>query len=307
MSKQHAKQGFFCRDEALAQDEALLGTAGPKQIRILLQDHSPWTRKGFDDCALPEAIKNHLKALFDPSEKPAIVLIRNHNRRQLRDKSIFIVHSTERDACVYHYQWQQPGDLQRLPLADAMARRVPPNFHQPLYLVCTNGKRDKCCAKYGMPLYKQLSLSLGAKVWRSTHLGGDRFAANMLCLPHGLLYGRLTERTATKAVHYYEQGKVSVQGLRGRSCYSKPVQVAEAYVRAQAGINGLDRLQLLAAERVKDSCCVRFCDKQSGSNYDLMVRITQSSVERKLTCVAEHKESVPNYQVAEFSSSRSYL
>ena len=307
MNSAVSKHGFFCRDVSIAHEEGLIGTAGPKPVRILIQDHSPWTRQGFENCALPEATKTYVKGLFGDEKKPAIMLVRNNNQRQLRKKSIFVVHSSASAPSVYHYYWESPADLHKLPLADALAQRVPANFHQPLYLVCTNGKRDKCCAKYGMPLYKQLKLSLGDKVWRSTHLGGDRFAANMLCLPHGVLYGRMNEHDANKAVHYYEQGKISMQGLRGRTCYPKPVQVAEAYVREQTQNVSLGGLQLQQVEPRADTYHIRFSDKQSGTNYDLIVQAASPSKPRKLSCAADFMESVPSYQVMEFSSSRIYL
>jgi len=298
----HPKHGEFCRDISLAHNEVLSGTAGPKQLRILIQDHSPWSRQGFDNCDLPEAIKQYLKALFGTA-KPSIMLVRNNDQRKLRDKSIFIVHSDIDAPAIYHYHWQTPADLKCLPLADAMARKIPPNYAQALYLACTNGKRDKCCAKYGMPLYKQLKLKLGDKVWRSTHIGGDRFAANMLCLPHGLVYGRLTEHSANKAVQYYEQGKLSLEGLRGRSSYSKPEQFAESYVRNKYGVQGLNALVLKASHTTAEHVSIVFVNTLDGSQHELSLHVSLDTQTRKLSCDADKLDPVPRYKVVEFNSS----
>ena len=67
----------------------------------------------------------------------------------------------------------------------------------PLFLVCTHGKHDPCCARYGRPLYEALRDELEPdRVWQVSHVGGDRFAGNLVCLPEGLYYGRVDRETA---------------------------------------------------------------------------------------------------------------
>ena len=62
----------------------------------------------------------------------------------------------------------------------------------PLLVVCTHGKRDRCCAKNGRPLYDALRRETDSDwVWQSTHVGGDRFAGNVVVLPQALYYGRV--------------------------------------------------------------------------------------------------------------------
>ncbi len=62
----------------------------------------------------------------------------------------------------------------------------------PLLVVCTHGKRDRCCAKNGRPLYDALRRETESGwVWQSTHVGGDRFAGNVVVFPQGLYYGRV--------------------------------------------------------------------------------------------------------------------
>ena len=58
-----------------------------------------------------------------------------------------------------------------------------------LYLVCTNGNRDKCCAKFGQPVYEQVARDVGESAWQTTHIGGHRFAATIMLLPTGDMFG----------------------------------------------------------------------------------------------------------------------
>lgn len=62
-------------------------------------------------------------------------------------------------------------------------------------LVCTHGARDVCCGKFGYPIYNILRSKHAApgsmRVWRTSHLGGHRFAPTVLELPEGRYWGHL--------------------------------------------------------------------------------------------------------------------
>lgn len=66
--------------------------------------------------------------------------------------------------------------------------------------VCTHGAIDACCAKFGYPVFRELSrladadvatTGAQARVWRCTHFGGHRFAPTVLEMPGGRYWGRL--------------------------------------------------------------------------------------------------------------------
>ncbi len=287
-----ADDRFFCSDVSQNLDEPLLATAGPKRLWILLQDHSAWGVKAFDECDLSEQTKAYLKGLFT-DQAPNIVLIRNSADKQLDKKALFVVHADEREPSIYQYDWRSEDDLYDLPLVDAVNKTLPANTFEALYLICTNGKRDKCCAKYGMPLYNELKPLLGRQVWQSSHLGGDRFAANLLCLPHGVLYGRMGLDLAQKAIIAYEKGLLSLDGLRGRACYSKPVQAAEYYLREAQKIERLDELVLQSVVQADTLFTVVF--DVAGKSFDLCLKQSFQEPSRKLTCRAEEDSIVPVY------------
>ena len=71
----------------------------------------------------------------------------------------------------------------------------PPGIGEPgppaLHLVCTNGRHDPCCADLGRPVVRALVAARAPDVWECSHIGGDRFAANLVCLPDGVYYGRV--------------------------------------------------------------------------------------------------------------------
>jgi len=118
----------------------------------------------------------------------------------------------------------------------------------PVALVCTNGRRDQCCAVYGRPLADELARSGGHDVWEVTHLGGHRFAPTMLVLPHGYAYGRVNGHHAKDILEAAEAGLVVLAGCRGRSAWERPGQAAELAVRSLTGEERADALAVGPAE-----------------------------------------------------------
>ena len=134
----------------------------------------------------------------------------------------------------------------------------------PLLLVCTHGKHDRCCARYGRPLYDALREQAEDDwVWQASHVGGDRFAGNLVCLPEGLYFGRVGLDEAWAVLDGYLAGRIHLGCYRGRSSYPFPVQAAERRIRQELGLTGIDDLALLAAEETHKGWRVRFraCDR----------------------------------------------
>jgi hypothetical protein len=110
-----------------------------------------------------------------------------------------------------------------------------PHTGDPLALVCTNGKRDRCCALLGRPLAAELAASGVEGVWEVTHLGGHRFSPTVLVLPYGYAYGRAEAHTVKEVLQGVREGRIVVDGCRGSSAWERPGQAAELAVRAAAG------------------------------------------------------------------------
>lgn len=111
---------------------------------------------------------------------------------------------------------------------------------RPVVLVCTHGRRDACCAEFGRPVHRALRDHPGADVWEATHVGGDRFAANLVVLPEGLHYSRLTPSTAAAPVDAYLEGRLDLPHFRGRSTRTMAEQAAEHAVRVELGLDRID-------------------------------------------------------------------
>jgi len=100
----------------------------------------------------------------------------------------------------------------------ARGERIPGGrtVHEPMYLVCTNARRDVCCGRLGSQLARTLAAE-GYPVWETTHVGGHRFAPNLVILPHGLYYGPVDAEGAVTAIEAHLNGTFSARGFRGRA------------------------------------------------------------------------------------------
>jgi len=124
---------------------------------------------------------------------------------------------------------------------------------RPLVLVCTHGKRDRCCAEHGLAFYRALAArwpsgGLGTPdLWQSTHLGGHRFAATAVSLPDGYQYGRMSTAHVGAFANAIEAGRLyDPTTLRGRSTIPAPAQAADLYLRQTLGLVGPDDVSLTA-------------------------------------------------------------
>src|SRR5690606_17397322 len=110
-----------------------------------------------------------------------------------------------------------------------------PRLTRPQYFVCTNGQRDLCCARFGLPVYAALRARVGERAWQVTHLGGHRFAPNVLTLPQGVVYGRVGQDDVDALLGAVENDRLAFPHVRGRAWYPPIVQAAEAL----CGVSGL--------------------------------------------------------------------
>ncbi len=247
-----------CALDALA--EPLAGTAATDDTHLLLEHPGPWGHKAWQDSDLPADVRERVAA----AAKTAGVrlhLIRRHGRTARPQRpQVFFAHTRPGSAWL---QRTEIDDVHQLLEVDfeTLAGGTAPGFEQvtePLVLVCTNGRRDACCATLGRPVVKALTEAHPALTWESSHLGGHRFAAAMLALPTGLAYGRLDAVAALDVVDRTLAGHLDPSHLRGRGSYPHPVQAAEVALLIHLGETRVDALELVDSRAVDGRQQVRF-------------------------------------------------
>lgn len=217
-----------------------LATATTRARGWLVIEHpGPWP-EDIDDLDLPAPVATAIEEAGRRGVRPQLIR-RPGRRRATPPLRVYVGHTGA--PWLEGRELADPAALAELDLA-AVAAGAPPGFGDPvagpLLLVCTHGRRNACCARTGVPLARELQDRFGDAVWETTHVGGDRYAANLVCLPHGLYYGSLRPAEAVAAVEAYQRGEVVLDRLRGRAGLSEPAQAAEHFVRSYTRIFGVD-------------------------------------------------------------------
>ncbi|MFC4035020.1 sucrase ferredoxin [Streptomyces polygonati] len=244
-----------CTKASAELGEALGGTSAVARTWLLIEQPGPWGAKALRASRLDPAVGSELDRLAEGTGV-RVALIRRPGphpdpHRPTRHR-VLIAHTAPRDPWVRAAELTDPGELTALDFAalgaGAHGGFGAPYQGPPLGLVCTNGKRDRCCAVYGRPLADELAASGGNAVWEITHLGGHRFAPTMLVLPHGYTYGRMDGHHAKNVLAAAASGRMVLDGCRGRSAWERPGQAAELAIRRLTGEEAADTLTVERTE-----------------------------------------------------------
>lgn len=289
---------FFCSDLSREASEQASGTASIGGVWLVLEYPLAWERKAVEDSALSANVKAFLGNAIKTLPRARVLLIKS-DRLRATGLSFFVVRSSERSPFAVKFQLRDYQQLTKLDIKSIAEGEVAFGgeiISDPLFLVCTHGRRDKCCAKFGYPLYKALHASNDGLVWQSSHVGGDRFAANLVCLPHGLFYAHVTEASGQRIISEYRAGRLVLDKFRGRACYSHPAQAAEYFVRCDSGMTGVDDLRYLATERLGEkSWQIRFAQTMTGAIYVADVNARMSRFQNYITCDAIEEKPVHEF------------
>ena len=216
------RRNAFCADVSLENAEPLTATASRVDHWILVEYRGPWGYEALPTSALPGAVKAHLRGQVEARRWTKLLFVRRAVRRPGPGLRVFWGSSPETGARLFKAELEHTEDL----LAVDFAHPGEP-AGQPLFLVCTHGKHDRCCARLGRSLYDALREQAEEDwVWQCSHIGGDRFAGNLVCLPEGLYYGRVGPGDAWTVLDEYLAGRIELEHYRGRSCYPFAVQAA---------------------------------------------------------------------------------
>lgn len=215
-----------CARRSASAGEEMLASAGRTRAWVVLEWPGTWSADPLGTAAVPAASE-----LVRRTRELGLrlTLARRYDRGRRPGRQLYLVWTGPGQVWAEQATVDGPEALRDVDLA-ALAGGCRPGFGRPLcepvFLVCTHGRKDPCCARLGRPAFRALATAFGGQVWESTHLGGDRFAANLVCLPHGLSFGRVGPADARRIANAYREGRIELGHFRGRPCYSAPVQAA---------------------------------------------------------------------------------
>lgn len=235
-----------CSWAARERTDPLAATAGPAQRLLLIEVNGPWGRDALRESRFDRYLAGRLDDAADGAGV-RLLLVRRPGRHAARAENhrvgaAAVVDLRPGHSAVQWYAVREPRELLDINLLAPLGRNGP----QQVALVCTHGRHDLCCALRGRPVADALSHLPGWDAWECSHVGGDRFAANVLLLPDGDLFGRLDAPSAVETVTDYADGRVRLEYHRGRMGSSV---VEQAAVHHAARALSEERRDVLRVER----------------------------------------------------------
>ncbi|MFD7706055.1 sucrase ferredoxin [Streptomyces sp. NPDC059786] len=249
-----------CTAASQGLDEPLAGTAATARTWLLIEQPGPWGVKALTSSRLDPAIGRALEAAA-AGTGVRVALIRRSGRHADRGatarRQVYAAHTVPGNVWLHGATTADPErlldlDFHTLGMGDRhtfdSVLQGAPHTGDPLALVCTNGRRDRCCALLGRPLAAELAASDVEGVWEVTHLGGHRFSPTLLVLPFGYAYGRAEAHHVKEVLQGVREGRVVAEGCRGRSAWQRPAQAAELAVRTVAREYAADALTVVRTD-----------------------------------------------------------
>jgi hypothetical protein len=288
---------YRCAAASLQRDEDLLGTASRVRAFLLVENAGPWGTEALLDVRLPDDVKRGLQTRSRAADVRTLLVRRHRNGGDEGGTRVFAAYADPVSPWLETTTLAGPEQLLDLDI-EALGRGRSPGLErsdQPVFGVCTHGRHDACCAELGRPVAAALSDSHPEETWEISHVGGDRFAANVLVLPDGLYYGRVSAADAPRLGARHRDGHLVLDLLRGRSGLPFVVQVAEVAARREAGETRINAVRVVSLAGSADETSVAL--DVGGTPYDVRVRRTTRDEPHRLTCRAEREQSAPAYEV----------
>ena len=316
----------FCTHAAQQDGEQLYGTATANTtVWLALEYPFAWGAKAVPESALSLPVKDWLMATQVEIDGARVQLIKRESasgrtpelvaRNPLGPIRFYISLSREGQSATYKFLLDRYEDLLEIDVAEIASGGLVPDaasvHTEPLFLICTNGKRDQCCSKFGLPVYQAMnnvaannSGFSAESVWQTTHTGGHRFAATMVCLPEGVLFGWVEPSEAEVLMRAYQSHQLyQLNRYRGRSCYGPAVQAADYHLRQELQIAQIDGIELIHAEaddatadghQRSSQWTVQLRNRTDGQIHHLSIESRPSSKPLFQSCLKEAKV-VPQY------------
>ncbi|HEU5038750.1 MAG TPA: sucrase ferredoxin [Nocardioides sp.] len=290
--------GFRCAAESVLRDEPVAGTATHVRTWLLLEHVGPWGADALLDARLPDGLGPALKQRARTLRAKILLIRRFSSKPDGEGVRVFAAYADPvrpRLETGVLGDEREVLDLDLAALRDGGTTGLTP-YDGSLLCVCTNGRHDACCAERGRPVAKALDAAHPEETWEISHVGGDRFAANMVVLPHGLYYSRLDPTSSIAVAGAHLAGELDLDHLRGRSSYPMPVQAAEIGLRRELGATREGDVRLLAQSRDGELTTATF--GVAGGTYEVAVRTTADpATAARLTCKAHRDNPIPRHDL----------
>ena len=298
-----------CADTARDRGDPPLGTAPVAGSFLLIEHPGPWRSDALAGAGWSAEVVDTLAAALRRS-LGRLLLIRRPGRRPVTTTRAWAV--TRVGAGTVWGTWQHESDLMVAasclsapPSSPPQGRSTPsPASPAPVLLVCTHGLHDTCCAVRGRPVATELARRWPTATWECSHVGGDRFAANVVVLPDGTYYGGLDADSATEVVADHLDGRLDPLHLRGSVRWPPAAQVAVGEIHRTRGPYAAGDVRAESWATVAASRWLVEVSVPDGRRWGVTV-VGERRAAARLTCAATQVTRATSYRVEAVSATLS--
>jgi len=290
-------ENICCKDSSSDANEHLYGTVPKVDHWLLLEYPEHWEKDALEKSSIPESVKDEINKCLNSLENSRLQLI----QRELHSDgpiNFYYINSTEFEPKSYHFQFDKYEELLELDLIGLIEKGDISNSltDEKIAIICTHGAYDSCCGKYGVPVFNELDKNSNFSVWKSTHVGSHRFSANMVMLPEGIYYGRVSPENVSEIADTHLKGEISLDNFRGRCCFQQAAQVSEYFLRKQLGIiPRIDEIEWVYEKDRYEHTTVEFLVKKVNLVYSVNSFVMNSAIKVKTSCMDEEPVSIPQF------------
>ena len=292
-----------CHDSAI--NESLVGTAEYKKLYLVIEQPGTWGQDALLESSLPPGFGQDLKEQINFPEVGIFLARRTdlvqQERRTTNRRRLWLARTTpggvrmrsgSLDNITDVLRWDWPSIIKgELP---AIGRRSA----DPVLFMCTNGKKDQCCAVHTRKIVDELrpNQELTGQIYEASHIGGHRFAPTGILLPFGIMVGRVNTESTQALLNDAWSGNINPEYMRGRTALPPFAQIAEIEIRKQFEITQIEALDVVVMRSGKpisasafsslsdnDKVQVRHID---GRSWDVEL-IPTKTISRKMLCTGE--------------------
>ena len=276
----------LCSVTSESLQESAFGSAATAQAWVCLEQSGPWGRVAATESHLDAEVGRLLDAAASQASG-RFVLIRtpgrhadDHDGRHERH-TVLLASADVRTPVLLRGEVSDPAELVGMDVAalargdvDGVQASLPGvrlgTDGTPVLLVCTNGRRDLCCAVRGRPVAVEAAQRRPGQVWETTHTGGHRYSPTGVLLPTGQTLGRFDTDLAVAALDAAARGDLASELLgpvhdRGLSALDAPVRAAVSAVREAVGERRISALTGTAEQDAGDAWRVTVSHVDGGT------------------------------------------
>lgn len=275
---------IFCRDISLQSNDPLAGTGMHPQHNLLLSwPMAKWERSLRIARDMSGKITQQLNELAESGRR--VNLIDREAQTDLVHQAFLFPEKKAYSIPNQELELFLNALLQHHSLDDWLQG----NTTKPIVLCCTHGKKDKCCAKFGYQTYRAMRTfidqnPINIDVWKSSHLGGCRFAASVLTFPEVHKYGRLSSDQLPDFFKSVLNHAIYLPAYRGHAMLSSKEQCAEVNLRQWLQNQHFDLDHASISVSSSDSSSVKLVWQTTYQQGTALAEVSETPIQRIDTC-----------------------